>query len=662
MVPTPSLPIAPGAATSSGMNCAVGEVRRRTHLDPVPEAFAPSCALSPLCSSPSCASATKSAKAPFSGDGVKEDEVRSLHEHEKCLRELLDGWISHQKSLVMQMEEVAVRLHRGRVEPETMYAPCLQHDASPKNSVFNAMRGNEPSAKKKAGPLATSNPEPCENVQFAPRLRLSTLSKPDLLSDSIYQSNSSNEEFTPSEASSTPCAGAWPQRLVSSVYFDLVCTIAIIVSAVLVGAEIDYRARNNGVSHDIFLGLDISITIYFVFELLVRGAASGRSFFHDAERLWNMFDVLIIGFTGVDIVVTLAMRTAGAERSGNYDFMKLLRLFRILRILRLTRALRLKYVPRELRKMCFAVQHSAPTLLWSMLLLILVMYTFGVFFTESVSNYLNNLDHANHTDELQYFIDIRHYYGTLPRTIDTLFMSIFGGISWVEVADPLAEIHVAFKLVFVIYISLLVVGILNVVIAIFVESALDSAHHYKDLLITENLQQRQLFCKHLRSVFHAIDIDNSGALEMDEVEQFLKDPTLNQYLQSIDVFPNDARALFRLLDTDGSGEIDLEEFTEGCLRLKGDAKSFDVHCMIYENKRFMTKWSEFMEYMEQLVVQAMSGHGTAALQASQSTEREATKPTTNDRAFRLLLSRDGCRRLADSKPASLLRWQRSVTE
>ena len=36
----------------------------------------------------------------------------------------------------------------------------------------------------------------------------------------------------------------------------------------------------------------------------------------------------------------------------------------------------------------------------------------------------------------------------------------------------------------------------------------------------------------------------------------------------------------------------------GCLKLKGDAKSYDVHCLIYENQRLNHKWAEYMQYLE----------------------------------------------------------------
>merc|ERR1712039_189178 len=42
----------------------------------------------------------------------------------------------------------------------------------------------------------------------------------------------------------------------------------------------------------------------------------------------------------------------------------------------------------------------------------------------------------------------------------------------------------------------------------------------------------------------------------------------------------------------------IDEFCAGCLRLKGTAKSFDIHCIIYENHRLVYKWQQFMKYLE----------------------------------------------------------------
>merc|ERR1712039_672860 len=71
------------------------------------------------------------------------------------------------------------------------------------------------------------------------------------------------------------------------------------------------------------------------------------------------------------------------------------------------------------------------------------------------------------------------------------------------------------------------------------------------------------------------------------MEFFLTQPHLKSYVDALGISPENTRLLFRLLDTDESGRIDLEEFCDGCLRLQGEAKSVDVHAMMYQEHRFM---------------------------------------------------------------------------
>merc|ERR1711972_676074 len=98
------------------------------------------------------------------------------------------------------------------------------------------------------------------------------------------------------------------------------------------------------------------------------------------------------------------------------------------------------------------------------------------------------------------------------------------------------------------FISLTVFGVLNVVTSVFVESAMQSSQHHKDLLIQENMLCKNIYMQHLREVFSQIDIDGSGEVSVEEMEFFLTDPKLKVYLESMDIYPDDARTLFRLLD------------------------------------------------------------------------------------------------------------------
>merc|ERR1719461_2421133 len=82
------------------------------------------------------------------------------------------------------------------------------------------------------------------------------------------------------------------------------------------------------------------------------------------------------------------------------------------------------------------------------------------------------------------------------------------------------------------------------------------------------------------------------------MEAFLTDPRLKVYLCALGITAESTRMLFALVDVDQSGKIDMDEFCEGCLRLQGEAKSTDVHTLIYQVRLFMFKWAEFTEFVE----------------------------------------------------------------
>jgi len=67
----------------------------------------------------------------------------------------------------------------------------------------------------------------------------------------------------------------------------------------------------------------------------------------------------------------------------------------------------------------------------------------------------------------------------------------------------------------------------------------------------------------------------------------------------LEIDADDTRLLFKLLDRDDSGVIDVEEFCEGCMRLKGEAKALDVHTLIWQVSKFLGKWGDFTEYVEE---------------------------------------------------------------
>merc|ERR1712176_1250046 len=175
---------------------------------------------------------------------------------------------------------------------------------------------------------------------------------------------------------------------------------------------------------------------------------------------------------------------------------------------------------------------------------------------------------------------------------------------------------------FLMYIALMLFGVSNVVTSVFVESAIMSAQHYRELIVEEKQHTKEIAVKHMKEIFRQIDSNGSGEISANEMEFFLTQPDLKSYFDALDINAENARMLFRLMDVSNSGKINVEEFCDGCLRLQGEAKSVDVHTMIFQVKRFLAKWSEFTGYVEDRLTDLHASGGTKGQVVSMASEED----------------------------------------
>merc|ERR1740122_150213 len=176
-------------------------------------------------------------------------------------------------------------------------------------------------------------------------------------------------------------------------------------------------------------------------------------------------------------------------------------------------------------------------------------------------------------------------YGSLSINLLSLFMAVTGGLDWGAVMDPLGLLPWWYTVVFLIFISFLVFGVLNVVTAIFVESAYKFAQTDKQEMVRKNISEQSMWIRQIQDVFTAADQDHSGTLSWEEFEFHLEHPVIKAYFASLDLDFTEARGLFTLLDSSGSGQISVQAFVSGCLQLRGEAKSIDLATIRYESLR-----------------------------------------------------------------------------
>merc|ERR1712032_488878 len=170
------------------------------------------------------------------------------------------------------------------------------------------------------------------------------------------------------------------------------------------------------------------------------------------------------------------------------------------------------------------------------------------------------------------------------------FMAVSGGVNWWElfvILDSSSRVH---AIIFIFYMLVMQLMVLNIITGIFVDDALELAQRDKQFVAdAERERQRTLFGELLR-LFKELDRDESGTLTKSEFHETVKLPAIKTVFGMLELDVTHAEDFFNLLDVDGSHELEIEEFVVGCMNLKGQAKQIGMETLMMENKRMAKKW------------------------------------------------------------------------
>lgn len=381
-------------------------------------------------------------------------------------------------------------------------------------------------------------------------------------------------------------------RIVSSKHFDSFIGFFVLLNIVAIGAQVDYMARHHvDAVPELYILFNRVFCFLFVVELLLRLLVYGGSLFVDTRgrlQTGNVFDCVLVILQVAEEVLAYVGAMSNTLRL-NFTFMRVLRFFGVVRVFRSVRILRLIS---ELRVLVVSIGMCLRSLAWTVVLLLLVIYVFGIWLTQ-ITVYYQILDSAE-------LLELETYYGDVGSSILSLFQAITGGIDWRQAVDPLMR-HVSPLLapVFVFYIVFAVFAVFNIVTGIFVSLGLQSAKEDTDFFMVSNLKQ----------LFKSNKISLTGSLSWKEFESLLRNKStyLVNYFRAIDVDPCEAKGVFQLLDLDGSGTIDAEEFLNGCLRLRGPAKALDLAVLMHEVKEIRKDMRRQQRRLDRIVRYQLQG-------------------------------------------------------
>jgi len=383
--------------------------------------------------------------------------------------------------------------------------------------------------------------------------------------------------------------------MVASRTYELLSVCLIVSNAVFIGWQVQRATLNQGPSAELRV-MEVVFTVAFSLDLLVRMIPEGCSFFSKAgEGVWNSFDFVVVMMILFEMALDFGLRH-GSPSTATFPQFSMLRILRVIRIVRIIRVIRVFKFFRELRMMISSILQSFKSLTWAMLVLAMILYIFGIVFTQASAYHQENLDtwDSEETEEL-----LRRF-GKLERSALSLFEAMSGGISWGELLVSLAPVGVQYELLFLIYIAFSLFAVVNIVTGVFVESAMQCSQEDRESLIQEEMMSKEAYMVSMQKVFEEMDVDNSGSVSMTEFKAAIEDERLVAYFDALGLEITDVKTLFVLLDRDKTGLISIEDFVLGCMRLKGGAKSLDLAKLMYESEWIVHNMENMADTMRRL--------------------------------------------------------------
>eukprot|EP00929_Paragymnodinium_shiwhaense_P033340 TRINITY_DN1831_c0_g4_i1.p1 TRINITY_DN1831_c0_g4~~TRINITY_DN1831_c0_g4_i1.p1 ORF type:complete len:716 (-),score=130.09 TRINITY_DN1831_c0_g4_i1:90-2174(-) len=384
---------------------------------------------------------------------------------------------------------------------------------------------------------------------------------------------------------------------VQSNSFDISIGLLIVLNAVSTAVQIDYQARywTNEIPESLRLSNHV-FSFLFAVELALRALFYQRTFCMYVSR--NIVDTVVIVMQfSLEIHVLVSAYWFHSDEAAHHtpNWLGVLRVIRLLRLIRIIHLSEVLKLIGELRMLVASVLDSVRSCFWSLVLMLTIMFTFAVYITMLVTQFKLRNTHV-FEDGGSAELLVQHF-GTLDRTMLSLYEASTEGIHWHELVDPLLEHCSAWHALLVIaYMTFNLLVIMNIVTSVFVTSAMKHADDDK----------KQVLMLQMLAFFNECDDDQSGTISWEEFQNHLEHPQLLQFLREIDLHPEHARALFRLLDVEQTGDVDIDDIVGGCMRLHGPATSIDLSTFMREHDRAWQVWGEHASFVQNSMTVVMN--------------------------------------------------------
>jgi len=333
-------------------------------------------------------------------------------------------------------------------------------------------------------------------------------------------------------------------------YVELALGALIMFNLLLLIFETDARAA--GVSPPKWISFMnyMLICIYSV-ELFLKLFAYRWRFFFDE---WNCVDFCVVGSDLV--LIGLELLIGGMPKVS---------VFRMFRLVRLMRAFKALSVFPELAMLLRGFVCAAKAIFWGLLLIVIVITIWSILAVQLIH-------------PLNKEVALMGLYSgceRCPRAFSsvfqsnlTIFQTIIAGDSWGTVALPIIENFPLAGIFFLLVLSTLGIGIMNLILAVIVDSAQGSKNGSPE---EQAAQQDRLFQEASRTMTKlcsSLDTDGGGTLTKDELMAGFQMPEFQEQMEVMSLERADIDAIFDVLDDDGSGDVSYNELVQQLHRFR----------------------------------------------------------------------------------------------
>eukprot|EP00927_Polykrikos_kofoidii_P009831 TRINITY_DN1411_c0_g1_i1.p1 TRINITY_DN1411_c0_g1~~TRINITY_DN1411_c0_g1_i1.p1 ORF type:complete len:658 (-),score=106.78 TRINITY_DN1411_c0_g1_i1:128-2101(-) len=375
------------------------------------------------------------------------------------------------------------------------------------------------------------------------------------------------------------------RNIVKHPLFDRAIFVVLVANAGVVGIQVnnDVSGRASHVSLDYF---DSFSACVFATELMLRVGAFEWSKFPRWTALSIAFDACLVCLSVFNFIVLRMGREVFG--SGSTSILVFLKIARLSRSFRLIRALQ-RFA--KVRVMVMMIGGSLPSLFWLCTLLLCLMYIFSIVLTTGAADVIVNdgkvftsliCDHDKsfHCEPGIITDSVRRFFGSVPRTMFTLWQAMSGGMEWGQPAILAFYLGPVYFVVFCGFICFTTFSVLNIVTGVFVDGAIQLAEGDRETRMEREDDKRRMIADDLQELLFTLDVNMDGRISWEEWQSEIKRREVSALLSSLGITAVDAKELFSVMDVDGDGELSIVELVDGVQRAKGPAKGIHMQILL----------------------------------------------------------------------------------